>query len=76
MKYDPVNVLIGSRLKELRQEKNYSLAYVAERIGTTHANISYYESGRHAVSIPTLKRLCNIYGADMLEFLDNIMDQL
>ena len=76
MKYDPVNVLIGSRLKELRLARKYSLEYVAEKIGKSDTNIFFYENGRHTMSIPVLKKLCDLYGVDMLKFLDEIMDQL
>lgn len=76
MKYKPVDVLIGSRLKDMRNAKGLSLRDVAKLIGRNNVTISNYETGRIGVDIPTLKKLCTLYGVDMLAFLAEIYEQL
>ena len=76
MEYKPINILIGSRLKEMRNAKKYSLRYVAERIGKNNVTISNYETGRLAIDIPTLKKMCTLYGVDMLAFLSEIYEKI
>ncbi|MBQ6217371.1 MAG: helix-turn-helix transcriptional regulator [Erysipelotrichaceae bacterium] len=71
-----IDVYIGSKLKEMREAKNFSLRYVANRIGKSNVTISHYESGRNATDLPTLKKLCNLYDVDMLQFLSDIYDKL
>lgn len=74
--YKREDVLIGERLRELRKARGYSLRYVEERTGRSNATISNYETGRLGIDIPFLKKLCTLYGVDMLEFLGEIYDRL
>lgn len=76
MKYKPVDVMIGARLKDMRNARRFSLRYVGERTGKSNVTISNYETGRLSVDLPTLKKLCTLYGVDMLEFLQEIYDSL
>lgn len=76
MKYKPVDVLIGSRLKEMRNAKKFSLRYVEEKTGRSNVTISNYETGRLSIDLPFLKKLCNLYGVDMIEFLGEIYDKI
>lgn len=76
MKYKEIDVLIGSKLKALREKKGYSIRYVGQRIGKTHATVSYYEQGRNGADLSTLKKLCNLYGVDMLQFLSDIYEEI
>ena len=68
--------MIGEKLKDLRIQNGMSLRYVGERVGRSNVTIAYYESGRNAPDLSTLKRLCILYGTDMMEFLGEIYDQL
>lgn len=76
MKYKPVDVMIGERLKQMRNAKHFSLRYVGERVGRSNVTISNYETGRLSIDLPTLKTLCTLYGVDMLEFLGEIYERL
>lgn len=76
MKYKPIDVMIGERLKAMRNAKKYSLRYVGEKMGRSNVTISNYETGRLSIDLPTLKKLCALYGVDMLEFLAEIYEAL
>lgn len=58
--------LIGSRLKEYRKYKKYTLVKLAEYAGITHSAMSGLENGKSKPSYDTLYNLCkntdiNIY---------------
>lgn len=74
--YKDIDVLIGNRLKSLRERKGYSTRYVGNLIGKTNATIVHYEQGRNGTDLSTLKQLCNIYGVDMLHFLAEIYEDI
>ena len=52
---------LGSRLKELRIEKNTSQKQVAKDLGISITNISQYESDSRFPNEDMLKRLCSYY---------------
>ena len=76
MKYKDIDVLIGDKLKSLREKKGYSVRYVGKAIGKSNVTIVHYEQGRHGTDLPTLKKLCNLYGVDMLHFLADIYEDI
>ncbi len=76
MKYKPIDITIGARLKALRERMGYSTRYVADLIGKSNVAVTYFETGRNGVDLSTLKKLCNIYNVDMIEFLEEIYDQI
>ncbi len=76
MKYKQLDVIIGAKLKQLRLRKGYSTQYVGERVGKSNVTITYYEQGRNATDLSTLKKLCNLYGVDMLHFLAEIYEDI
>lgn len=63
---------IGFLLKEKRIEKNYSLQRVGDMIGRTKSSIHYYETGKRSIDIDVLEAICNVYGIDMYDFLDQV----
>ena len=76
MKYKQLDVIIGAKLKQLRNKKGYSTQYVGDHIGKSNVAITYYEQGRNATDLTTLKQLCNLYDVDMLEFLAEIYEDI
>lgn len=54
-------MLLPTRLKELRNEKGYTLKHVADQLQTTVRSICRYESGEREPSIEILIRLCDLY---------------
>lgn len=55
------NMSFGSRLKELRIEKNTSQKQVAKDLGISITTISQYESDSRFPNEDMLKRLCRYY---------------
>ncbi len=53
--------MLNQRLKELRNEKNFTLKYVAQELNVTIRTISRYEEGTREPSIDMLKTLCDFY---------------
>lgn len=61
--------LIGKRLKEARENMNYSQKTVAKFVGKTREQISYYETGSRIVSLSLLTKFCNLYGKKLDYFI-------
>lgn len=53
--------MIHERLKELRNERNYTLKFVADHLNVTIRTICRYEDGSREPSIAMLKTLCDFY---------------
>ena len=54
---------IGSRLKQLRKNKGFTVQYVAEQIGISKGNLSNIETDRHKPSADALVSLSKLYDA-------------
>ena len=52
---------IGKTIKFYRELKHLSQAKLAEQIGVSQRNVSYYESGDHIPPADVLKKLANIF---------------
>lgn len=55
-------VELGTKLRELRRERGWTQAQVAERIGGTASVVSAYENGIRQPSYEALIRLARLYG--------------
>lgn len=55
-------VELGTRLKELRLERQWTQGQVGKRIGVTASIISAYETGIRQPSYEVLIRLAHLYG--------------
>ena len=60
---------INENLKLLRQAKGMTQAEVADLISVTRQTVSSYESGRTQPDMETLKRLAEVYKADLHDVL-------
>ena len=60
---------INANLKSLREVKGMTQAEVAEVISVTRQTVSSYESGRTQPDLETLKRLAEVYQADLHDVL-------
>lgn len=50
------------RLRQLREEKQYTLDYVAEQLGLRNQYVSNYELGKRRPDYDTLVKFANFYG--------------
>ena len=63
---------IGSRIKKLRREKDWTQADLAELAGISQRNISRYESGNIEPRKSTVLKLANVFGVSTEELLGKI----
>ena len=69
-----VYVLIGKRIKELR-DKKFSQEELAKSIGVSRASIANYESGKQAIYISDLYKIAAVLEVDIASLLPSI-DQI
>ena len=55
----------GKRLRWLRQKVGMTQRELGEKVGTSDAMISYYESGRVVPSAERLEDLADVFGVSM-----------
>lgn len=70
------DVILGSILKEYRQQNNLSLQNVGDKIGMSKQMIFHYECGRSPLTVSQLIKLCNIYGIDYATVLKQVQIQM
>ena len=56
---------VGSRLHEIRTDKGYSQEKLASDIGCDPKYLSRLENGKASLSLPLIKKFCDITGASM-----------
>lgn len=54
--------IFGSRLRELRKQKNISQAELGQLLGVTSTQIGDMERGNSTTSMPRLYELCQYFG--------------
>lgn len=65
---DPILIkLLIERMRQLRKSSSKSQE---ELIESTHLDISRHESGTSVPSIPSILKLCKVYGITLREFFD------
>jgi transcriptional regulator with XRE-family HTH domain len=60
---------IGARLKKAREGMGLTQEQVANVLGVTRVEVSYYENGRREISLGKLARLATLYGYNAEYFL-------
>jgi DNA-binding XRE family transcriptional regulator len=60
---------IGNRVRALRTERGWSVAYLAERSGMMRPNFSRLETGRHVPSLETLERVADALEAPIADLV-------
>ena len=61
--------LVGKRLKEARENMNYSQQKVADYVDKTREQISYYENGSREIGLSLLTKLATLYGKNIDYFI-------
>ncbi len=60
-------ISIGNRIKELRTEKGWTQAKLAEKSGVEPSNISHIERAATKLSLPTMVSIANALGVTLDE---------
>ena len=64
--------IVGRKLRELRNKKNFTLTEVAERLEVTSKTIQRYETGERKIDIPVLSKLLEIYHVGYYGFIEEV----
>jgi transcriptional regulator with XRE-family HTH domain len=59
---DPIDVFVGKRVRERRQQEHLSQSAVADHLDVTLQSVQKYEAARHRISASTLYRLGEVLG--------------
>lgn len=74
-KNDPVKIVIGQRIRALREEKGLSLRALAEQCGLSFNAISRVERGDNSPTVSTLHRLATALGVPITSFFAEPQEQ-
>ncbi len=61
---------IGSFLKELRKEKDYTQEQIAEKFGVSNRTVSRWENGNNMPDLDVLIEISDFYDVDLREILN------
>lgn len=67
-----IDIIIGRRIREARQEKGMSQPDLASAVGISYQQIQKYERAANRVSVSTLLVLCEALGISVDEFLKSL----
>lgn len=74
MKDSSYNIVIGSRIKQLRLKNNMSQEELARKVGyvssSSRTTINKIESGQRSITSTTLKKFADVLGVDVTYFFD------
>ena len=68
------NKIIGSMIREIRTTRKMSLRDLEERTGISNSALSNYETGKRAVDVVQLDKICKALDADMIELLTLVVN--
>lgn len=64
------NKTVGMFMRKHRQERKYSLQYVADRMGKAKNSISLLELGVTGIEIDILQKYCDIIGYSFIKLIE------
>lgn len=62
-----INIKLGNRIKSLRLQRGLSQEKLAEAIDIATTSLSYVETGRGFMTLPTLEKLAKVLGVELYE---------
>jgi transcriptional regulator with XRE-family HTH domain len=68
-------VRLGYVLRSLRESRKLTQTKLADRVGTSQPDISFWESGRHQPTITKLAQVAELFGlqlSDLIRLVENI----
>lgn len=70
MQEQNLDIKIGNKLRELRDQHRLTTREVGERLGISHGYVSKIENGK-IPSLTILNKLCELYRIDIAELFDS-----
>ena len=65
---------IGANVKRYRESLGYTQNQVAEFLETSREQVSYWENGSRVLSLEHLERICDLFGIDLENLLEEDPD--
>ena len=65
------STLIGSKIRQLRKDRNLTQAYLADRVGIQQSDLCRMENGEYRVSLDVLFRILMEFKMSMSEFFQD-----
>lgn len=75
MSSSEIDILLGQRIKELRERRGLSLSEVATKLKMSKSSIHGYEKGKVRIYWDVLIQLCKIYDVDYGKFADSVQKE-
>lgn len=70
MAYNEVNMLLASRLRQLRKEKDIKQEVMAQHLGISQQAYSMLEKGQRNFSSEIITKICSIFNIPVVEFFN------
>jgi len=67
-KFKKQSLLVGSRIRSLRKDRDLTQADLASRIGIQQSDLCRMENGEYKVSLETLFRILSVFEMNIAEF--------
>jgi len=67
-KFKKQSLLVGSRIRSLRKDRELTQADLASRIGIQQSDLCRMENGEYKVSLETLFRILSVFEMNIAEF--------
>ena len=67
-----LGVQIGKKIQFLRKQKGYSQEKFAEAINIATTSLSYIETGRGFMTLPTMQKICEVLEVEPVEIFQFI----
>lgn len=64
-----MNALIGTKIKNLRENKNYSQEYVAQFINISQPTLARIEAGKSNTWVNYIESICKIFEIEVVDLL-------
>src|ERR1700760_2914071 len=71
---NPVDVLVGSRIRLLRKRRKMSQAELGKAIGVTFQQVQKYENGKNRVGASRLHRDATVLNVPITELFDGVSE--
>jgi len=68
---DPLDTMVGARIRVLRIHKKISQTDLAEQIGVTFQQVQKYEKGTNRIGASRLSRISNVLGVSVGELFES-----
>ncbi|MEA2943770.1 MAG: hypothetical protein QOD09_4299, partial [Bradyrhizobium sp.] len=73
---DPLDVMVGAKIRVFRIHRGVSQTDLAEQIGVTFQQVQKYETGMNRVGASRLSRIATVLGVSIGELFESSGDKL